>query len=326
MIHFRYVRYKLNKVYGESLVNVTKSIPVHFLGTLSGEGWSAIDDLLIPYENDLNEDVSRMMKKQHYNARKMFEMGEEFYVSLNLTKLPNQFYQNSIIERPIDEENFLCLPKTHGNLYDTDFLISMCTEIKLKDFLTVHQQLGHIQYFQQYHHQPLVYREAANPGFQDALGDFISLSVTTPKHLMKIGLLEDDYVFDNASQINYLMQIALSRVVNLPFIYTLCKFRYGIFRGEINYSNANTKYWEMHQKYSGIEPPAPRTSQDFDAGAIYYVASDVEVMKYFVSGILQFQLYKAACIKAEEYEPDNPEKLLHNCDFYGNTEVGNSLK
>ena len=46
-------------------MNVTKSIPVHFLGTLSGEGWSAIDDLLIPYENDINEDVSRMMKKQH---------------------------------------------------------------------------------------------------------------------------------------------------------------------------------------------------------------------------------------------------------------------
>lgn len=326
MIHFRYVRYKLNGVYGESLVNDTKPIPVHFVGTLSGEWWSAIDDLVLPYKNDIHEDVSFMLKRQNYNARNMFDIAEEFYVSLNLSKLPNEFYQNSIIEKPTDEEIFLCHPAAHENLVDTEFHVSMCTEIKLKDFLTIHHELGHIQYFQQYHHQPLVFREAANPGFQDALGGFISLSVATPKHLKKIGLLEDDYLFDNTRQINYLMQIALTKVLNLPFIYTLSKFRFGIFRGEINYSTANTKYWEMHRKYSGIEPPAPRTNLDFDAGGIYHIASDVEVMKYFVAGILQFQLYKAACIKAKEYEPGNSESLLHNCDFHGNTEIGNSLK
>ena len=71
----------------------------------------------------------------------------------------------------------------------------MCTQINFDDFLTVHHEMGHIQYYLQYGFQPLSYRAGANPGFHEAVGDVISLSVTTPDHLRKIGLLkstEDD--------------------------------------------------------------------------------------------------------------------------------------
>ncbi|CAO1336227.1 unnamed protein product [Diamesa serratosioi] len=321
-----FVRYKLNKIYGESLVSLNKPIPVHLLGSLNARKWNKIADLILPYGNDLNSDVTAEMKRQNYNARQMFDLGEEFFVSLNLTKLPNEFYENSVIEKTIENENFLCHPSASDNLLNGDFHVSMCTEINIQDFLTVNEELGHVQYFQQYHHQPLVFRDAANPGFYEAIGDFISLSVATPKHLKTIRLLKDDFLFDNATQINYLMLIALKRFISLPFDYTLSKFRYGIFRGEISPKEANTKYWEMRRKYSGVEPPSPRTDQDFDVGSLFHVASDVETMKYFVSGILQFQLYKAACIKAHEYKPGNNTQLFHNCDIYRNTEVGNSFK
>ena len=61
--------------------------------------------------------------------------------------------------------------------------------------MTTHHELGHIQYYLQYWDLPVEYRTGANPGFHEAMGDTLSLSVNTPQHLEKIGLLQS-YVND----------------------------------------------------------------------------------------------------------------------------------
>jgi peptidyl-dipeptidase A len=48
----------------------------------------------------------------------------------------------------------------------------------------------------QYWDLPIVYRTGANPGFHEAAGDLMSLSVDTPTHLETLGLLKD-YKSDN---------------------------------------------------------------------------------------------------------------------------------
>lgn len=42
--------------------------------------------------------------------------------------------------------------------------IKQCTIVETSDYQTVHHEMGHIQYFLQYEHLPLIYREGANPG------------------------------------------------------------------------------------------------------------------------------------------------------------------
>lgn len=42
--------------------------------------------------------------------------------------------------------------------------IKMCTRLDTSDFQTIHHEMGHIQYFLQYEHLPVIYREGANPG------------------------------------------------------------------------------------------------------------------------------------------------------------------
>ena len=50
------------------------------------------------------------------------------------------------------------------------------------------------------------------------MGDVISLSVSTPKHLQKIGLLEETTEAEDAQvDINYLYALALEKVAFLPF-------------------------------------------------------------------------------------------------------------
>lgn len=58
--------------------------------------------------------------------------------------------------------------------------------------MVAHHEMGHIQYFMQYKDLPVTFREGANPGFHEAIGDVLALSVSTPKHLHTINLLSSD--------------------------------------------------------------------------------------------------------------------------------------
>lgn len=40
----------------------------------------------------------------------------------------------------------------------------MCTDVTHKDFITVHHELAHIQYFLNYRNNPKIFRDGANPG------------------------------------------------------------------------------------------------------------------------------------------------------------------
>jgi peptidyl-dipeptidase A len=71
----------------------------------------------------------------------------------------------------------------------------MCAKVTMNDLFVIHHEMGHIQYYMNYKHQPFQFKEGANPGFHEALGDLMALSVMTPSHLYKINLL-DEYVED----------------------------------------------------------------------------------------------------------------------------------
>lgn len=42
----------------------------------------------------------------------------------------------------------------------------MCTKVNMEDFVTIHHEMGHIQYYIQYKDQPYALRAGANPGMQ----------------------------------------------------------------------------------------------------------------------------------------------------------------
>lgn len=70
----------------------------------------------------------------------------------------------------------------------------------MEQLFTVHHEMGHVEYYLQYKDQPVSFRRGANPGFHEAIGDVLSLSVSTPKHLHTIGLL--DTVTDDSGNHN----------------------------------------------------------------------------------------------------------------------------
>ena len=68
----------------------------------------------------------------------------------------------------------------------------MCTIVNDDHFSIVHHEMGHIEYYMAYSNQPSIFRAGANSAFHEAIGDTISLSVQTPKHLKAINMIEND--------------------------------------------------------------------------------------------------------------------------------------
>jgi len=321
-----YVRFKLRKFYGNDVVSEKGPIPMHLLGNMWGQTWDDVLDITAPFPSRPTLDVTDEMKRQGYTPFLMFEKGDEFFQSLNMTKLPQTFWEKSILEKPRDKSIELVCHASAWDFYKKDDVrIKQCTRVNMDQFFTVHHELGHIQYYLQYQHLPFVYKEGANPGFHEAVGDVLSLSVSSPKHLKKVGLVQD-YTADYETTINQFYKAGLGKFVFLPFAYTIDKYRWGIFRGDIKPFEYNCQFWKLRVKYSGIEPPVQRTEDDLDAPAKYHVSADVEYLRYLVSYIVQFQFHKALCEKAGEYVPGDSEKTLINCDIYQSAEAGNALK
>ncbi|KAK8733777.1 hypothetical protein OTU49_006474, partial [Cherax quadricarinatus] len=237
--------------------------------------------------------------------------------------MPQEFWEHSILEKPGGRE-MVCHAYAWDFCNGKDFRIRQCTDVTMNDLIVVHHEMGHVEYFLQYRHLPKIFRAGANPGFHEAIGDVLALSVSTPKHLHKIGLLKE-VRNDHEEDINYLLRIALEKVAFLPFGYLVDLWRWDVFSNKIHEDDWNCAWWDLRYNMQGIKPPVHRSEHDFDPGAKFHITTSHPYIQYFVSCVIQFQLHKALCMKAGEYDPLDPAKPLHKCDIYQSKEAGNAL-
>ncbi|XP_074594632.1 angiotensin-converting enzyme-like [Brevipalpus obovatus] len=313
-----YVRQRLRQHYGEDLIKERGPIPAHILGNMWAQTWSNIGELVLPFKSHNSSNKEADLQRKGYSIPEMFKLGEEFFVSLGFDPLPQAFWNNSIFEKPADGREMTC----HASAWDMcdgkDVRIKMCTEINMEDLRVIHHELGHIFYFRAYKDQPHVFREGANPGFHEAIGDAIALSFSTPQHLKAINLTSS-IPNDREGVLNHLMSIALDKIAFLPTGLLMDLWRWKVFSGEITPQEYNRKWWELRYSYQGVCPPVERSEQDFDPAAKYHIAANVPYIRYFVSFVIQFQFHKAMC-QASGYEGP-----LHQCDIYRSREAGQLL-
>ncbi|KAG1672337.1 Angiotensin-converting enzyme [Nymphon striatum] len=302
-----FVRRKLRDQYGADKIKERGTIPAHILGNMWAQSWTNIFKFVTPYPKKQAIDVTEALVSKGYDALKMFKLSEDFFTGLGLEPMTKEFWSNSIITKPPGRE-MVC----HGSAWDfgdkKDFRVKMCTVVTMVDLITVHHEMGHTQYYIQYANQPLIFREGANSGFHEAIGDTLALSVMTPEHLHKIGLL-DSAVNDDETDINFLMNMALEKIAFLPFAYMMDRYRWDIFKGEIEFKNMNQRWWELREMYQGVSPPVERSENDFDPGAKYHIPNGVPYVRYFVSFIIQFQFHEALCRIAGHSGPLHRLKL-----------------
>ncbi len=310
-----YVRAGLREHYGPEVVPADGPIPAHLLGNMWAQSWDNVYPLVAPPDADPGYDLTEKLRGAGYDAIKMVRSGEAFFSSLGFAPLPETFWERSLFTKPADRE-VVC----HASAWDLDQVedlrIKMCIQITAEDFRVIHHELGHNYYQRAYNELPFLYRNSANDGFHEAIGDVVALSVT-PAYLVRIGLLEAEP--DPSKDLGLLMQNALDKVAFLPFGLLIDQWRWQVFSGQIPPERYNQGWWELREKYQGVAAPVARTEADFDPGAKYHIPGNTPYTRYFLAHVLQFQLHRDLCRIAGYEGP------LNRCTIYGSEAAGAKL-
>lgn len=337
-----YARTQLQAKYGDRGTVPGAMLPAHLLGNMWQQDWSNLWDMMAPYPNAGDLNVSAKLEDlatQDYNlalaqhdgsptaedladmrqagrlatAKHMTERAQDFYASLGMQKLPAGYWDRTQFIQPRDRD-VVC----HASAWDMDMAgdvrTKMCIKPNEEDFTTIYHELGHVYYYLAYNKLPPLFQTGAHDGFHEAIGDTIVLAMT-PQYLQSIGLMGEQQQSEQAL-INSQMRMALAKVSFLPFGLMIDRWRWGVFDGSIKPENYNQAWWELKAKYQGVAPATARGEEFFDPGAKYHVPANTPYTRYFLSHILQFQFYKALCDTAGFKGP------LHECSFYGNKEAG----
>jgi peptidyl-dipeptidase A len=309
-----YVRGQLQEKYGSELVPDGKPVPAHLFGNMWAQQWNNIYDLLEPYHGVSDLDVTAELVKQGYDAKKMTQSAESFYVSLGFPELPASFWERSMLTRPRDRE-VDCYASAWNMDGKGDVRIKQCILTTEEELYTIYHELGHIYYNLSYVRQPYLFQSGAHDGFHEAVGDTINLSMTEG-YLGGIGLLPGGKRSSREALINRQMKVASEKIAFLPFGKLVDQWRWGVFSGAIPPEKYNEAWWDLRRKYQGVEAPVARSEEDFDPGAKYHIPGNTPYTRYFLSFVLQFQFHKALCEAAGFQGP------LHECSIHGNREAG----
>jgi len=307
-----YTRAKLNKMYGDKVVAPTGPIPAHLTGNMWAQSWGYLYPELEPYKGQAAVDVSPTIEKK-LTDKQMVQLGEAFYTSLGMPALPATFWERSMFQKPAGKEA-VCHASAWDVQFNNDLRIKMCINKNQEDLDTIHHELGHNYYQMAYHKEPILFQNAANDGFHEAIGDTVVLSMT-PEYLKEKGLL-DKVTKNDKLTINLQMNKALEKIAFLPFAVIVDKWRWDVFSGKVKPENYNAHWWALRKQYQGVMPPVERAATDFDPGAKYHVPGNVPYMRYFLAAVLQFQFHRTLCKKAGHTGP------LNECSIYNNKVAG----
>ncbi|XP_015226730.1 PREDICTED: angiotensin-converting enzyme 2 [Cyprinodon variegatus] len=314
-----YVRAKLMEVYPE-YTDSEGPLPAHLLGDMWGRFWTNLYNMSIPYREKEDIDVSNTMVEQGWDEMRFFKEAEKFFMSVGLYKMFDNFWNNSMLVKPNDGRDVVCHPTAWDMGNREDFRIKMCTKVNMDDFLTVHHEMGHNQYQMAYRNLSYLLRDGANEGFHEAVGEIMSLSAATPKHLKSLGLLSESFTYDAETEINFLLKQALTIVATLPFTYMLEEWRWQVLAGNFSKDEWMKRWWEMKRDLVGVAEPVERDETYCDPPALFHVSGDYSFIRYFTRTIYQFQFQKALC-KAANHVGD-----LSSCDITGSTAAGTKLR
>ena len=311
-----HVRARLAERYGTDKVPADGFIPAHLLGNMWAQEWANIYPLVAPGTGSRDYDLTELLRRKRVDELELVRIGERFFSSLGFEPLPETFWERSLFIKPRDRE-VVCHASAWDVDNDQDLRIKMCIKVDAEDFVTVHHELGHNYYQRAYREQPFLFRDSANDGFHEALGDAVALSVT-PGYLVEIGLLDREP--DTSADVALLLRTALDKVAFLPFGLVIDQWRWKVFSGEVSPERYNAAWWDLREKYQGVKAPVARSESDFDPGAKYHVPAYTPYTRYFIARILQFQFHRALCREAGYEGP------LYRCSVYGSEEAGARLE
>uniref|UniRef100_A0A1I8NXE9 Angiotensin-converting enzyme n=1 Tax=Stomoxys calcitrans TaxID=35570 RepID=A0A1I8NXE9_STOCA len=321
-----YVRGQLRRKYGEQLIAPKKPYPQHLAEIFIGNAFRLEEPdwhMHLPFDTKIMPNITEnLLRKGLTNTQGNFQNAQEFFRSLGMPKLEENFWSDSCLPKA-DLEDDHCWHKAWKfyGLYHVNF--SYCPLTTEQTFFNMFEALADVFYYKSYENLLTLYQEEPLPNFSDALGKFFSLAASSPKYLQKIKVVGEKYA-EKEARINRLYIQGLRTVFLIPVFYILERYRLDILDKKIDIDD-NCAYWRLTEDYTGAEPPVQRSNADFDAPAKLLMEVDDQYTTQIFSIVLQYQLLEHFCKLTGEYKPGDEEKSLDLCDLTGQRLVGEKI-
>ncbi|XP_059221145.1 angiotensin-converting enzyme [Stomoxys calcitrans] len=321
-----YVRGQLRRKYGEQLIAPQKPYPQHLAEIFIGNAFRLEEPdwhMHLPFDTKIMPNITEnLLRKGLTNTQGNFQNAQEFFRSLGMPKLEENFWSDSCLPKA-DLEDDHCWHKAWKfyGLYHVNF--SYCPLTTEQTFFNMFEALSDVFYYKSYENLLTLYQEEPLPNFSDALGKFFSLAASSPKYLQKIKVVGEEYA-EKEARINRLYIQGLRTVFLIPVFYILERYRLDILDKKIDIDD-NCAYWRLTEDYTGAEPPVQRSNADFDAPAKLLMEVDDQYTTQIFSIVLQYQLLEHFCKLTGEYKPGDEEKSLDLCDLTGQRLVGEKI-
>ncbi|CAG0917388.1 unnamed protein product, partial [Notodromas monacha] len=335
-----YVRYRLVHVFPD-VVTDGQPLPAHLAGDMYVTKFTVPADDASPFKNTSSLDVNEALRSNGHTVTSMFRLAERFFTSVGFDSLLSPvFWKNSVLEdassssdgHAVDCQNSVW-DFNFGHAND-DYRVKGCTKVTAHHLKTAHQLLTQIAYDSSNTHLPRVFRTPPFPGFVEALGGAITLSLDSVKHLEAVDLAKKNSEGDSSASmrhgadINFLLAKALGVLASMPFALTTERWRWDVWQNRVPKEKMNSHWWRLRREVQGVAAPNDRSdSLHLDPVGIPEVAGHQPIISQFLSSVLQFQFYEAMCQAAGQYKPNSPGKQrLHHCNLYNNKRAGEILK
>ncbi len=303
-----FTKYKLAERYKQP---VPKMIPAHWLGNRWSQAWPGIVE---------GVDLDALFKDK--SPEWIVKQAEQFYVSLGYPQLPQSFWEKSdLYELPAGAPR---KKNTHASAWhidlDRDVRSLMSVKPNADWFYTSHHELGHVYYYMAYTNPevPVTLRGGANRAFHEAVGDLISIASSQVPYLKQVGVMPADMQVD---QMQWLLNEALDNaIVFVPFSAgVMTGWEHDFYEQNLPADQLNRRWWEYVTKYQGVEPPAARGEEFTDAATKTHIIDDPgQYYDYALAYLIKYQLHMHIAKNILKQDP-------HNCNYYGNKEVGQFL-
>ncbi|XP_077564807.1 angiotensin-converting enzyme-like [Haemaphysalis longicornis] len=274
-------------------------IPVHLLGNLFGENWRNVADLVVPA--GLRSPAAR--RRPPSSPLDTVREAEAYFESLGFPPMPALFWKKSLFERPSNTSSMEC----HATAYDfadgKDFRMKACLGGSETDRETAFHEMGHLKYFLAYRDRRSLFRTAPLAALHEAIGEAFGHAATCEADSVIHGAGKPDNGAGGRDTTERLLREALFKLVPLPWILSVEKWRYALFQGRVADGSLASSLWSYREVYQGVKPPTPKSREYFDAGGKHHVSHFIPYFRYFFARFLDYQLLKAMC---SEQHPELP--------------------
>ncbi len=304
-----WARYELAAKYRQE---VPEMLPAHWVPNRWGQEWSSLVNVEgLNFDKALEEKGGEWIMKE----------GEDFYMSLGYSALPETFYTKSSLyplppEADYKKNNHASA--WHMNL-ENDVRSLMSVEPNTRWWNTVLHELGHIYYYQAYTTDsvPVLLRGGANRAYHEAIGTLIGLASMQKPFLVQKGLVEEKLEVD---QVQGLLKEALDYIVVMPWASgVMTDFEYALYAEDLPKDQFNARWWELKKKYQGIVAPSQRGEEYCDACSKTHINNDAaQYYDYALANVLLFQFHMHIAKNILKQDP-------HNTNYYGSKETGEFL-